>query len=120
MSQKRDMGHPGFMVDPRKKRIPFGKDNKKIAGVLALIDKADGFHENVAVDGEAPHADFVQGVLGGVVVAVVGAVVEVDDVDGGDAALDEGEMVVFDFFVLLNDESVVTAFVLGLLAEAEA
>jgi hypothetical protein len=42
---------------------------------------------------------FVDGVLGGVVVAVgcgcgVGAVVDVDDVEGGDAALEEGEVVV--------------------------
>jgi len=34
--------------------------------------------------------DLVHGVLCGVVIAVVGAVVQVDDVDGRDAALDEG------------------------------
>src|SRR5258708_39052054 len=107
MSQKRDMGHPGFMVDPRKKRIPFGKDNKKIAGVLGLIDKADGFHEHVAVDGEAPHADFVQGVLGGVVVAVAGAVDELGDGDGGVAARDEGGVIVFGYCALVKEEALV-------------
>ncbi len=46
-------------------------------------------------------ADLVEGVLGGVVVTVweflgVGAVVVVDEVEDGDAALFEGEMVVLD------------------------
>ena len=50
--------------------------------LLSLVDQPDGFQEDVAVDGEAVGADLVHGVLRGVVVAVVRAVVEIDDVDG--------------------------------------
>ena len=64
-----------------------------------LVDEADHLEEEVGGDLEGLGADLVEGVLGGVVVAVgrgvgVGAVVGVDDVEDGDAALGEGEVVV--------------------------
>jgi len=65
------------------------------------IDEADDLEDEVAGGLEGFGADFVEGVLGGVMVAVgeflgVGAVVVVDEVEDGDAALLEGEMVVLD------------------------
>ena len=58
---------------------------------LVLVDEPDHFEEEVGGDLQAVGADLVDGVLGGVVVAVgelvgVGAVVEVDDVEDRDAA----------------------------------
>src|SRR5579862_6762643 len=47
------------------------------SGELLLVNQVDCFHEDVAIDAKAVRADFVHGVLRGVVVAVVGAVVEV-------------------------------------------
>ena len=47
-------------------------------------------------------------------VAVVGAVVQVDDVDGRHAALDKGQMVVFDRLLGLEEVAVVAEFVRGL------
>ena len=59
------------------------------------IDEADGFEEEVGGDLEGFGADLVDGVLGGVVVAVgewlgVGAVVDVDDVEEGTPRLRKG------------------------------
>ena len=59
-------------------------------------------------------ADLVHGVLRGVVIAVVGAVVEVDDVDRGHAALDEGEVIVFDRLFGLEEVALVAEFLCGL------
>jgi hypothetical protein len=67
-----------------------------------LIDQPDRLHEHIAVDGQAVGADLVHGVLRGVVVAVVGAVVEVDDVDRRHAALDKGQVIVLDLHLLLK------------------
>ena len=69
--------------------------------LVVLVDQVDHFEEEIGGDLEGFGADLVDGVLGGVVVAVgggvgVGAVVDVDEVEDGDSALGEGEMVVFD------------------------
>ena len=66
-----------------------------------LVDQADHFEEEVGGDLEGFGADLVHGVLGGVVVTVrggrgVGAVVDVDEVEDGDAALLEGDVIVAD------------------------
>src|ERR1035437_4732205 len=65
----------------------------------ALVDEADGFEEEVGGDLEGLGAELVDGVLRGVVVAVgelvgVGAVVDVDEVEDGDAAFFEWDVVV--------------------------
>ncbi len=79
--------------------------NELVRGVdhapLVLVDEVDHFEKEVAGGLEGLRADLVEGVFGGVVVAVgvggvVGAVVVVDDVEDGDAALVEGNGVVFD------------------------
>src|SRR6478609_379292 len=79
-----------------------------------LVDKADGLHEDIAVDGKAVRADFVHGVLRGVVIAVVGAVVEIDDVDRGYAAGHEGQMIVVYRFFILEEISLIAEFLCGL------
>src|SRR5271163_80838 len=71
----------------------------KSVRVSALVEHADGFKQNIAVDGQAFGADLVQGVFGSVVVAVgmlgvVRAVVGIDNVRGRDAALQEWQMVI--------------------------
>src|ERR1035437_324020 len=65
----------------------------------ALVDEADGFEEEIGGDLEGFGADLVDGILGCVVVAVrcrggVGAVVDVDEVEDGHAALLEWDVVV--------------------------
>jgi len=66
---------------------------------LSLVDEADGFEEEVGGDLQGLRADLVDGVLRGVVVAVgcgggVRAVVYVNDIERGDAALQERQVVV--------------------------
>ena len=68
--------------------------------LVVLVYQVDHFEEEVGGDLEGFWADLVEGVLGGVVVAVgggvgVGAVVDIDEIEDGDAALSEGEMIVF-------------------------
>ena len=79
----------------------------------------DHFEEEIGGDLQGLGADLVDGVLGGVVVAVggcvgVGAVVDVDEVEDGDAALGEGEMVVFDADRVLEDVGGVAGVLCGL------
>ncbi len=76
--------------------------------VLMLVDEVDHLEEEVASGLEGLGADLVEGVFGGVVVAVgvggvVGAVVVVDDVEDGDATLVEGDGVVFDGGVVFGE-----------------
>jgi hypothetical protein len=78
---------------------------------IGLIDQPDRLHEHIAVDGQAVGADLVHRVLRGVVVAVVGAVVEVDHVDRRHAALHKGQVIVFDGFFGLEEIAVVAEFV---------
>lgn len=75
---------------------------------LALVYEGDEFEEEVGGGLQRLRADLVEGVLGGVVVAVgvlavVGTVVVVDDVEDGDSALVEGQGVVFDGGGVLGD-----------------
>ena len=62
---------------------------------LFLIQQMDGFKNRLSYHGQAMGADLVHGVLGGVMIAVrkhkaMRAVVVVDQVGRGNAALDEG------------------------------
>jgi hypothetical protein len=50
------------------------------------------FEEDVADDGQAARIDVLDGVLGCVPIGILD--IEIDDVDGGNTAADEGEMVV--------------------------
>src|ERR1019366_1083008 len=63
------------------------------------VDEADGLEEEIEGDLEGFWAELVEGVLRGVMIAVgelvvVGAVIDVDEVEDGDAALFEGDVVV--------------------------
>src|ERR1700685_839433 len=60
-----------------------------------LVENADRFQDYRAGDFQALRAQLVHCVLRGVPEDVVVAVGEVDEVGGGDAFLDEGDMVVF-------------------------
>jgi hypothetical protein len=51
--------------------------------------------KHISVDSQAPGADLVHRVLGGVVIAVVRPVVQIDYVDRRHAALNKGQMIVF-------------------------
>jgi len=84
---------------------------------LALVDQTNGLQKDVSVDGKAASADLVHGVLRGVVVAVVWAIVEVNDVDGRDSPFDEREMIVFDGLVGLKEVPFVASFSRGLTNE---
>ncbi len=63
---------------------------------------------------EAVGADLVDRVLNGVVVAVVGAVVEIDHIDGGDAAIDKGQMIVVHGFFGLEEVVLIAELFCGL------
>ena len=89
-----------------------------------LVDEADHFEEEIACNLKGVGADLVDGVEGGVVVAVgqghgVRAVVDVDDVEDGDAALLEREMIVLDGGLVFEDVAGVAGVLRGLLEQVE-
>src|SRR5579863_7127852 len=91
------------------------KAEKRASSDSPLVHQADGFKEHIAVNGEALRTDLVEGVLRGVVIAVVGSVVQIDDIHRRHAALHKGQMIVFDLFLFLEEVVVVTKLVRSLL-----
>ena len=63
---------------------------------LFLVEKLDGLQDYLAYDLDAFGAEFVEGVLRGVVEDVAVAVVEIDEVGTRHAEMNERQVIVFD------------------------
>src|SRR5258708_31680636 len=95
-----------------KRERKCGSRNKKnfVCASLLLLKLFHGLQKNVANDGQALGADFVQRVLRCVPVIDVPtrAVVQVDDIHGGHVAAEKRQMIVRDGKFLVQKDALVT------------